>query len=99
MREDRSLDSNPVTLVVAGVLAKVNRGDLQDLHGGLAIAARGGASPLVDLGACRLGLLSLGEGLGRDGAERQERHQRSRAVGRHLDGGCVLLVIVGTEMR
>lgn len=91
MEEARSLDGNPVSLVVAGVLTKVNRGDLQDPHSGLAVAAQGGASPLVDLGlASRLGLLGLGEGLGGDRAQRQERHQRSGTVRRHLDSGCLL---------
>lgn len=83
----------PVILVVTAVLAKVDRSNLQDLHGVLADAADGGASSLVDLGPGRPGLLRLGEGVGCDGAERQESHHRSRAVSRHFDSDLWLVLL------
>lgn len=93
----------PVILVVAAVLAEVDGGNLEDLEAGraLAVAAHGGGSPLVlllllNLGG-GLGLLRLGEGGGCDGAQREEVHQRTLAVGRrHLsgDGGFLWAVVV-----
>lgn len=79
----------PVLLVVTGVLAIVDGSDLEDLVPGggvvLAVAAQGGAAPLVDLGGVGSGpdLLRLGEGVGGDRAERQESHG-SLARRRHV---------------
>lgn len=98
-RDDALLNDGdlvPVVLVVAGVLAKVDGGDLEDavarqlaLAGLAGLAAERGATPLV-LGARGLGLLGLGERGRGDRAEGQEV-EKGGSVGRHFDNkrsGC-----------
>lgn len=83
------LDGVPVVLVLAGVLAVVDGGDLEDAEGALAGAADRRAAALVRLlarGGGGAGLLGLGERGRGDGAQGQEGHERSG--GRHFDA-CV----------
>lgn len=84
-----SLDNSgsvvPIVLMVAGMLAVVDGGDLEDpvLRGGaLAVAAERGASPLVPVSGL-VGLLRLWEGLGGDGPQGQEGEGHGAARVRH----------------